>query len=803
MFVTRSCCGALWLLTVCCSLIVAVELRGQEPAPTGDQLRLASLVKEPVAEPGAAEPGAAVLAGPVPRRDGRRDLLPNIIVINLDDADRDSVEIDFLRSGNYRFLPNLDRLANEGLRFVNMHATSPLCAPSRASFFTGQYAHKHGFKINDATTDFCRGVTGGFQHYRDFGGFSSRELPSLQNEIGVWMKQAGYRTMLVGKYLHNGFEPVVGQSWADIAPPGWDDFFPALGSSYFTTIFVKNGVPFGLPQANPLLYPVKYRTAVENREANHLIRKHVGERNSPFFMYIAPLAPHRESPNELNFEENEPLKGMVEPRYRSWWTQLRQIRKADFDEADFSDKPLVMRSTPPLRNTGDNPATNDVLQTDVDFRRRVLTLRSVDDLVRDLLATLDELELTDQTIIMLTSDHGYHLGQNRQVGKKFPFHRCTNIPLFIWGPGYFAPDSRPQQHLLAHIDLAPTILQLAGRTIPPTVQGKSFYPVLIKHYQGSPSAWRPEGLLVEHWETNESNVRPVRTAYTALRLHDEIYTEWSSGDREYYDLAADPFQLSNQGDSLSSAEVTAFQGKIQVLKGEMPEPITSIEQPFVNGDVFRQSAEIKGLAEYKGPLRHVKLTITDVTDPNNEQFWTGSSWTKEYAFVIAQVTRKGHSIADWSYQFSPTSSAERKYRVTARAVAMNGDFQSQPTVKQMIIDAEPPYSQITSPKNEELVRYYQKLNLAGWAQDEAGIRAVRIVIRNTQTLKFWNGTAWQDNPTTVIARLNKMQGSANVLWNYDFVPPENSGRAYVNLRVFNMNNQTDGQTRALWFNWSK
>jgi hypothetical protein len=286
-------------------------------------------------------------------------------------------------------------------------------------------------------------------------------------------------------------------------------------------------------------------------------------------------------------------------------------------------------------------------------------------------------------------------------------------------------------------------------------------------------------------------------------LHDEIYTEWSSGDREYYDLAADPFQLSNQGDSLSSAEVTAFQGKIQVLKGEMPEPITSIEQPFVNGDVFRQSAEIKGLAEYKGPLRHVKLTITDVTDPNNEQFWTGSSWTKEYAFVIAQVTRKGHSIADWSYQFSPTSSAERKYRVTARAVAMNGDFQSQPTVKQMIIDAEPPYSQITSPKNEELVRYYQKLNLAGWAQDEAGIRAVRMVIRNTQTLKFWNGTAWQDNPTTVIARLNKMQGSANVLWNYDFVPPENSGRAYVNLRVFNMNNQTDGQTRALWFNWSK
>jgi arylsulfatase A-like enzyme len=787
-----------WLLAVCCGLFPAIDLRGQESKPAAETLHLASLVKESV-----ADSDARTLAGPVPRRDGRRDLLPNIIVINLDDADRDSVEIDFLRSGTYRFLPNIDRLANEGLRFVNMHTPSPLCAPSRASLFTAQYAHKHGFKINDPTTNFCRGVTGGFQHFRDFGGFSSPQLPSLQNEIGVWMKQAGYRTMLVGKYLHNGYEPAVGQTWANITPPGWDDFFPALGSSYFTTIFVKDGLPFALPDANPLLYPVKYRTAVENREANHLIRKHVEERDTPFFMYIAPLAPHRESPNELSFEENEPLKGMVEPRYRSWWTQLRQIRRPDFDEVDFSDKPLVMRNSPPLRNVGNNPATNDVLQTDVDFRRRVLTLRSVDDMVRDLLATLDQLQLTDQTIIMLTSDHGYHLGQNRQIGKKFPFHRCTNVPLFIWGPGYFAPDSVPQQHLLSQIDLGPTILQLAGRPIPPTVQGKSFYPVLIKHYRGDPTAWRPEGILVEHWETNESNIRPVRTAFTSLRLHDEIYTEWSSGDREYYDLAADPFQLSNRGDGLTSAEVAEFQSKIQTLKSEMPEPITSLEQPFFNGDVFRQSAEIKGLAEYKAPLRHVKLTITDVTDPKNEQFWNGSSWTKEYAFVIAQLTRRGHSIADWSYQFSPAATTERKYRVTARAVAMNGDFQSQPTVKQMTIDAEPPFSQITLPKNEELVRYYQKLSLAGWAQDDAGIRAVRMVIRNTKTLKFWNGTAWQDNPTTVIARLNKMQGAANVLWNYDFAPPEDTGRVYVNLRVFNMNNQTDGQTRAIWFNWSK
>lgn len=121
----------------------------------------------------------------------------------------------------------------------------------------------------------------------------------------------------------------------------------------------------------------------------------------------------------------------------------------------------------------------------------------------------------------------------------------------------------------------------------------------------------------------------------------------------------------------------------------------------------------------------------------------------------------------------------------------------------MIVDAEPPFSQITIPKNEALVRYYQKISLAGWAGDEVGIRSVRMVIRNTETKKFWNGTAWQDSPITVIAKLNRMQGAANVLWNYDFAPPEKTGRVYVNIRVFNMNNQIDGQSRAIWFNWSK
>jgi hypothetical protein len=199
----------------------------------------------------------------------------------------------------------------------------------------------------------------------------------------------------------------------------------------------------------------------------------------------------------------------------------------------------------------------------------------------------------------------------------------------------------------------------------------------------------------------------------------------------------------------------------------------------------------------------VKLTITDVTEANKERFWNGSGWTNEYAFVIAELSRRGQTISDWAYTFNPNETRERRYRITARAVAMNGDFQAQPTVKHAVVDAVAPYCQFTSPKNEDTVRYYQKVNIAGWARDEAGVRTVRLTLRDTVSKKFWNGREWQDSPISLVPSMNRMQGSANVLWNYDFIPPGNTGRVYAALRVVNMNNVSDPEPRMIFFNWSK
>ena len=728
---------------------------------------------------------------------------PNIILINLDDADRDSVEIDFRRNGAYKYLPNIDRLANEGLRFSNMHATTPLCCPSRASLFTGQYAHRHGVMSNAPDARFSRGVTGGYPQFRDYGSFGDTVSPSLQNEIGVWMKQAGYHTMHVGKYLHNGYELNIGQTWAQLIPPGWDEFLVSLGASYYTTTILHNGKPLQVNLADFAKYPSRYRTAVESVEAQIMIRNHVENRADPFFLYIAPVAPHREAHNEIDFFETTPGKGMVENKYKHWWTQLKQVRTPDFNEANNSDKPAPIQELGLLRDVGNDPFTNEQLQTDLDFRRRLLALRSVDDMVRDLLQTLEELNLTQQSVIIFTSDHGYHLGQNRMLGKKTPYDRCTNIPLYVWGPGYFSPNAEPQTHLLANIDIAPTILQLAGAPIPDSVQGKSFFPILQNSYTDSPANWRPDGVLIENWEVAENTTRGINTTFDSLRMNDSVYTEWSNGDREFYDLTKDKYNLDNKISTLSEAEISSLRNRLSLLKKDMPLPSSFIETPESSGDVFLSALTIQGIAEFSQPISQVRLTITDTTFPGQEKFWNGESWTSEYAFVRAAIASKENLMTEWSYEFKPNNSEERKYRVTSRAVSGMAEVQVHPAVKSFVIDADQPFCQFTNPKPDDVVRYFKPINISGWAKDDRGVKSVRITIRDQATKAFWNGTAWQADSISIVPRMNRMQGSATVIWNCDFTPPQNSGSVYCNVKAFNMDGETDRTPRPLRFSWAR
>ncbi|MEZ6093167.1 MAG: sulfatase-like hydrolase/transferase [Pirellulaceae bacterium] len=554
---------------------------------------------------------------------------PNIILINVDDADRDSVEIDFRRDLPETMFPNLVSLANGGFRFDNVHCPSPLCGPSRASLLTGQYPHKTGIRANSSDVVNCRGVDGGFDFYRKHGPFRDSGLSYVNDDLGVWMRAAGYNTMLIGKYLHDDFTPEVGEHWSDIWPIGWENFYYSLGNRYYDFYQYQNGKVISSSTFDQEQFPNPYRTAIETNQALNLIDAHVSEQDGrPFFLYLAPISPHIESSDQRDPEELLPNMGIVDNSYKFDWPDLVQETGPDFNEEDVSDKPREIANLLPLTDTGEGYYENDFWAMNLEYRRRLLSLKSVDDMVGAIREKLVETGLANDTIIIFTSDNGHSLGQQRHYAKALPYDRITNIPMLVWGPGYFS-GAEFHKHLISQVDIAPTILEMAGAPIPEAVQGKSFLPILDGSESGPPAAWRPEGVLVEHWQRiEERHGQQIEATFKTLRLHDVSYTEWANGDREYYKLSNDPLQLRNKYDLLSDSFRGVLNHRLQRLMREQVRPESFIERPFTSQDVFFQNVKLSGVAECRGGVGEVRLFISDITEPGQIRFWNGSEWLK-------------------------------------------------------------------------------------------------------------------------------------------------------------------------------
>jgi arylsulfatase A-like enzyme len=646
---------------------------------------------------------------------------PNIILINLDDADCDSVEYDFRFPGGEERFPNMNRLANEGLRFSNCHVAVPICGPSRACLLTGQFAFKTEIRCNSPGSPQSRGVGGGFNPYRDCGPFGSTDGPTYRNnDLGVWMQNAGYRTMLVGKYLHDGFEAQPGETFKAACPPGWDDFYPSMGGRYFGTYMFKNGKFGFLPDLDSNKYPVKYRTAVESIDAQNLVREHVAVERRPFFLYIAPFAPHNEDFAERSIDESEIDKGMVEPQYKSAWPGLKSPVSPAFNEADVSDKPEAIRNLPSLTNTGTDYNKNDQLKIDLYFRRRMLALRSVDDMVGKLLKTLEETKQLNNTIVIFTSDHGYQLGQQRHIGKAVPYDRVSRVPLYVWAPGRVSHQAESPGHLISHVDLAPTILEIAGSRIPDEVQGKSFLPLLNSTFEGKPNEWRPDGILVENWECIMRNGVQMRTSFESVQFFNSVYTEWANGDREYYELHSDPDQMENLYPQLDEEKRNELESKLRALKLGMPQPLCFMESPFASNEVYFQRLPLGGLAEFSDGIEEVRLIISDVTDRKHITFWTGGEWSPTRQTVTAELRNPNGVLTEWNYEFAPPLDEKRLFRVVARAVGKNGMVGRKPVFHDFAIDPELPKTQIVEPPPGVTIKPGNGNVIQGEPEDDKG-----------------------------------------------------------------------------------
>lgn len=624
---------------------------------------------------------------------------PNVVLINLDDADAELFELVNSR----RWFPNIMGLEQEGVRFNNFHVTTPLCGPSRACLYRGQYASNTGFYVNQPALRRAHHFDGGFKFYREQGYFN--------NDLSTWMKGAGYRTMLVGKFLHHDFEHYV--------PPGWDDYYVYRGSRYygaatFTNQDFAQGASSQLPED-------LYRTTAETVDAVGLISRHIArEDGKPFFLNVNPLGPHRAQPSHPE---------MVDRRMQNWWTRIRLPFSPAYDEEDISDKRGFFAGQYRL-------SEKLHLEANKHFRERVLATRSVDDMVGRIIETLEELGVADNTYIFVTSDNGFLLGHHRVFGKGVPVDRATRVPLFVKGPG--VPVGQVSDHLVGHIDLAPTLVELAGGQTPSWIDGISFASLLTPDGLEQSEVFR-EALLIENWYDVGNRKVGAHAGANTLRLPNAVYTEWANGDKDYFDLTSDPHQLTNGYDELEFLDQLTLEAWLRSLKNSDKLPKARFTAPFANNEEIPHGSELFGLAE--GPVGVARVKLQIYHHPT-QRFWNGSGWQVEPALVDTRLDGPNHQLTFWRYPLTPEMSEdlEGTCLISAWAFDRRGEVDT-PSRASFQFDNEPPTISLDTPSPGETVQ--GEVEFRGVAEDNVEIASVTLLIRDLTSNQYWNGQAFQ------------------------------------------------------------
>ena len=635
-------------------------------------------------------------------------LRPNIILINLDDADVDLFTDEILDA----YLPNIKRLASEGLTFTNCHVVTPLCGPSRTCLLRGQHAHRTGIKTNVASGPMNNGYSGAYQLFKKLG--------YEQEHLGVWMQRADYRTMMIGKYLHGRMNPN--------GIPGWDDLHICFGGNYYATSRYANRYP--VDQRRRATGDTEYRTVVEAEEAVWMIKEQANrnaqvgkdEPQQPFFLYMAPLAPHKPAGKTV----------MLQHEYKELGKEIRLAGTPDLNEADVSDKP------PHLQVVKLDDQVMESLHEE--YRKRVVATKSVDDLVGRLLEVLQQTGVADNTYIFFTSDHGYQLGHNRMIAKKVPYHRNTVIPMFVVGPGIKPGKSN---HLLAQIDLVPTFLDLAGGTSPVTLDGKSWVPILTDPDATEPDDFR-KALLIQNWEEKSQLGNLIPASYASLRLSNQIFTEWSNGEFEYYDLEADPYQIENKFDSLTDQKTAEFLRQLRELKRGVDQPIVTFNCP----ELISKNTPISGLAEDDNAVATVEISIQD---SQRGVYWTGKDWKSGYCKIATELANPDGLITDWQSSVD-LSAIENNGGITvvAKAIDQDGNI-SEPITFTFRVDAIEPETLLKLPATGTTVD--SPVTLFGTCSDNQELRGIELVLQNIDQSSFWNGTQWVKEQSTFFKRV--------------------------------------------------
>lgn len=402
---------------------------------------------------------------------------PNIVVVMLDDFSMDLVQT----------MRSVQRMRKAGASYPHAFVTDSLCCVSRSSFFTGQYPHQTGVRTN--TSNKGTSMLGGWPAFDTHG--------NPERAFNVRLQQAGYTTGFVGKFL-NEYEWMPGQALPPVVP-GWSSFDAVFGSAYDGWDFASTSLVDQRLQVRQHPAPpagasdaVKDRayagTVIGDLAMDFLTRGEVAD--APYFLEVALYAPHNRTQAEGYYPGDPLFPPMFRDREgerscgRVACSKLTIADLPGYGDTRADNRPRTAAGKPARAwNTGPTmPAAVAVR----DLRDRARMAQSADRLISRILGAVGP-----DTYVVLTSDNGFHLGQNGMGrGKGTPYDTDVRVPLLITGPGV-VPGARKE--VTSNIDLAPTFEELAGLLPAPYRSGLSLVPTL-----GQPKLARQSYAFLEH-----------------------------------------------------------------------------------------------------------------------------------------------------------------------------------------------------------------------------------------------------------------------------------------------------------------
>tara|TARA_B100001996_G_scaffold378912_1_gene363803 strand:+ start:383 stop:1864 length:1482 start_codon:yes stop_codon:yes gene_type:complete len=442
--------------------------------------------------------------------------------------------------------PNIDRIAQEGMRFDHCYVTNSICTPSRAAILTGTYNH-----VNGVTT-------------------LNTPLNNRLPNVAKHLQTGGYETAIVGKW-HLG-------EGKDHEPTGFDywSVLPGQGE-YFD--------PFMIEMGREVEVPGYVTDIVTDKSLNWLEKRN---KNKPFFLMCHHKAPHREwepHPKYRDiYKDNIKIPETFHDDYKNRAKAAAEAKMRIKDDMTYADLGLVQpegglevgqRSTATsTRRKIPNPEDVTNLQL-IDketgeaftfetkdelshfkyqryLKRYLRTIASIDEGIGRLLDYLDEHQLSENTVVIYTSDQGFFLGEHGWFDKRFIYEQSLQMPFLIRYPEKIMP-AQICSSICCNVDFAPTFLDLAGLRIPSYMQGRSLMPLL----KGSePENW-PQIAYHRYWMHRDPDHNAyahygIRTqSYKLIYWYNEGYdlpgTNQGGQDREWelFDCKEDPLELFN------------------------------------------------------------------------------------------------------------------------------------------------------------------------------------------------------------------------------------------------------------------